>query len=197
MKWTSWLVLALGIFAMIGAGSQFATSAPLGFQGDEIRFVDINEAVKGYEKASKNNEEFKKAFSLQYADMQRREEELVKKQKELAPLDRNSTEYFQKARDLELEQMKLKRDGEYLIRERDRKRIQLLLSAYDEIRTAIKKYSEANRLKAVFLVEREMGLDGVEEDLNEKSSQAFRRQVLYYDPALDVTPQIIKILNSQ
>lgn len=198
MKWLG--ALAVLLFAGL---SLAALSRREGRQADGagldplgIRFVDINEVVTSYEKAKKDQESMQKAFLPQVAELQRREEELGKKKRELAPLDRGSEEYYQKGVELEIEQLKFKRDGDKLLAEREKKRVQLLLAAYEDIRAAVKKYAEANGLRAVFVVQKDLK-DAAEEDLKEKSLKATWRQVLYYEPSLDVTVQIVKILNAQ
>ncbi len=181
-------VLAFGALIPMPAFSQVSTEFP------PYRFVDINEVVASYEKAKKEQDLHQKSSAAQLAEFQRREDELAKKKRELAPLNRNSQEYAQKAMELEIEQLKLQREGDFFFKERDKKRLQLLIAAYDDIRAAVKKYAEANGLKAVFVVQKDLGHE--EEELQERSMKISLRQVLYYDSSLDVTGQIIKLLNN-
>lgn len=185
MKLTAAVFVFLGMILLIGATYE---------SGSEIRFVDVSEVMNNYEKAKKNQEDLQKGFAPQVAEMQRRSDDYYKKQKELSPLDQNSKEYYQKAVELEVEQVKLKRDGEFLRRDMDKKRAQNIVTSYDEIRDAIKKYAEANQLKAVLYIQKDSNHG--DEDLKDKFDLLRQRQVLFADPSLDVTQQIIKILNS-
>lgn len=187
------------LLSSVFCGLAFFSLAPLqgdGPIGGDTRFVDINEVIRNYEKAKREQESLQKSFAPQVAEFQKREEDLARKKKELAPLDRSSQEFFQKSTEIELEQMKIQREGEFLVRERDRKRAQMLVGAYEDIRGAVKKFAEANKLRAVLSVQKDLTAD-MDEDLKEKLTKINFRQVLYYDASLDVTPQIVKILNAQ
>lgn len=192
MKWLSLLaILFLGVFSLAG----FANRSAAPEDPSQYRFVDISEVATKYDKAKKDLESLQKAFMPQIGDLQRRVEELGKKKRELAPLDRNSQEYYQKSVELEIEELKLKRDQDYLLADRDKKKLQLLLSVYDDIQQTVKKFAEANQLKAVFVVQRDLKVDN-EDDLKEKYRMLSFRQVIYREPSLDVTDQIVKILNT-
>ncbi len=164
---------------------------------ESYRFVDIHSVLPKYEKYLKKKEKWQEDYRLMGAQLSKREEELYLKQRELAPLDKNSKEYYEQMLSIEMETLKLKREIELLNRKSEEERSALILSAYEDIRNTVSKYAQAKQLSAVFGVDSQFSSQGNLEEMMEQRRAILTRQVLFHDSSLDITLQIVKILNTE
>lgn len=177
-------LLAVAATSSLPAGGQ----APL-----QTGFVDLGECLRGYGKVKTDLDELRKGLEARLGALKTRAEDLKKKEKELAILDRESEEYFERRRDLDAELFKLEADNKRLTRYRAEKEETLKLGAYDDIRRVVAEVAAAKGLDFVLKIDK---VDPTESrSLEERGQMAVTRTVLYSRPELDITPEVTRLLN--
>ena len=179
------------LLALFAAQGGAPASAPA--RETRLRFVDLNETLAAYGKAKTQQEEYAKKFEAILSDLQRRAEDLNKEQRAIAVLDKNSEEYHRKNRELRAELVRLEEDKDFFGRESREQRAKILLGAYDDIRRVVSELARSKGYEAVFTVEKKESID--EPDLQDRLRESALRKVLYHAPELDITPEVIRLLN--
>ncbi|HKB16543.1 MAG TPA: OmpH family outer membrane protein, partial [Planctomycetota bacterium] len=137
--------LAAGLLAVAAT-----SSLPSGNQAPvHLGVVDLGECLRGYGKVKTDLEELRKNLEGRLAALKTRAEDLNKKAKELAILDRESEEYFERRRDLDAEQFKLEADQKRLTRFRAEREDAVKLGAYEDIRRVVAEVAGAKGLDVV------------------------------------------------
>ncbi|MCI0589648.1 MAG: OmpH family outer membrane protein [Planctomycetes bacterium] len=183
------LAAAVGLLAVAATSSLPAgAQAPL-----QVGFVDLNECLRGYGKVKTDLEEFRKNLDARVGALKTRADELNKKGKELAILDRESEEFFERRRDLDAEMFKLEADEKRLKRFRAEREETVKLGAYEDIRRVVAEVAGAKGLDFVLKMDKTDPAEA--RSLEERSQMAGLRTVLYSRPELDITPEVTRLLN--
>jgi len=158
-----------------------------------IGFVDLDEALRGHGRVKADLEELGKTLESKFGELRARAEEARKQGNDLAILSRESEEYYQKRRDLDAEAFKLEADKKHLERLQAEREEAIKLGAYEDIRRAAAEVALARGLDAVLRVDKTEPAQA--RSLEERSQRAGRRMVLSFRPELDITPEVIRLLN--
>ncbi|MGH7150164.1 MAG: OmpH family outer membrane protein [Planctomycetota bacterium] len=183
------LAAAAGLLA-VAATSSLPAGDPSPAQ---VGVVDLGECLRGYGKVKTDLEELRKNLEARLGALKARAEELKKKEKELAILDRESEEFFERRRDLDAELFKLEADDKRLKRFRAEREETVKLGAYEDIRRVVAEVAGAKGLDLVLKMDK---VDpGEARSLEERGQMASLRTVLYSRPDLDITPEVTRLLN--
>ncbi|HET6202367.1 MAG TPA: OmpH family outer membrane protein [Planctomycetota bacterium] len=178
--------------ALLALAAAQPESAPAGAPA-RLGFLDIDEALRGSGKVKADLEELQRNLQTKLGELKARAEELNKQKKALAILDPDSREYFEKRRDLDAEFLKLDAEDKYWTRYRAEREETVKLAAYDDIRRAVGEVASAKGLDAVFRIDKTDAADA--RTLEERGERARRRMVFSSRPELDITPEVIRLLN--
>ncbi len=183
------LAAAVGLLAVAATSSLPAgAQAPL-----QTGVVDLDECLRGYGKVKTDIEELRKNLEARLAALKARAEDLKKKEKELAILDRESEEFFERRRDLDAELFKLEADDKRGKRFRAEREEAVKLGAYEEIRRVVAEVAAAKGLDLVLKVDKVNPAETL--SLDERRQMTILRTVLYSRPDLDITPEVTRLLN--
>jgi hypothetical protein len=119
--------------------------------------------------------------------------ELEKKNQEMRSFQASgaSEEFKKRAREVALAAAELKYDEEQIKKDKADQRLRILLSSYQQIQTVVAKWSAENDVDAVFVIQEE---DSAEGDLLGRYERALVRQVLWYSKDLDISEDVVKLL---
>ncbi|MBI3819142.1 MAG: OmpH family outer membrane protein [Planctomycetes bacterium] len=160
------------------------------------RFVNLNKALEGWDYAKKLQVEFKSDFDQRTDALQGRQKMLQQKNDELTTLSAGGStdDTRRREREIALEASALKYDLEVFKKEKYERRLRILVSEYQQIQSIAGKWAEKNGIDAVFVVQDEDST--IDDDLNGKYERAVVRQVLWYSKDLDVTDDVLKLLQA-
>ena len=184
--------LSLGMWGVSSAQNQAARSgAPAGVEA-RVALVDVAYVFKKYEK-------FNRLYNEMKEEVKKREEEINKKQTELKALltkKQSFTADSTNARQIDQQIVQLKTELELLAdssrREFTQKEANLYHQTYQEVEKAIKSYAEYNGITLVLRASRDDdNTTNNPQDVIKEVSQ----QVVYSLPQMDVTDDILKMLN--
>ncbi|MBL8696534.1 MAG: OmpH family outer membrane protein [Planctomycetes bacterium] len=157
------------------------------------RFINLNAILGGWETAKKEatrwNEEFRgrtEALERKASELDKKREEAKQaaKQGQKDEVKRLNGEVARGVAMLQVEQEELKR-------EREEKRLRILIWEYQQIQQAVATWAAANGIDCVFTIDEEEQGD---EDIVGRYERALRRQVLWFHKDLDATAEILKSL---
>lgn len=188
--------LVLGLFGASALGSARYSPVQGAASRPSFRFVNLNKVLVGWDYAKKLNEDFKLEFDSKTEALQARQKALQKKRDEIATLQASggvTDETRRRERELSLDLAALDYDLKVLKNEKTEKRLRILLSEYQQIQAISGKWAEKNGIDAVFVIQEE---DAGDEDLQGRYERAIVRQVLWYSKDLDVTDDVLKLLQA-
>jgi Skp family chaperone for outer membrane proteins len=161
-------------------------------KGTRYRFVNLNKVLEGWSKAKKNQEDFAAEFDKR-AEALRQKLNDLQKSLELKTFQQagSSEEVRKREREIKLGNEELKIDTDQLQKDRNERRLRLLLSAYQQIQDVVAKWASKNDVDAVFVIQEE---DPADADLLGKYERALVRQVLWYSKDLDISEEVVKLL---
>jgi Skp family chaperone for outer membrane proteins len=162
-------------------------------KGTRYRFVNLNKVLEGWSKAKKTQEEFVQEFDRRTDALRVRAADLQKKQQELQnmQLAGATDEAKKRLRDFTLASNEFKFDQDQLKNDQKERRLRILLSSYQQIQDVVAKWASKNDVDAVFVIQEE---DAADADLMGKYERALVRQVLWYSKDLDISEEIVKLL---
>jgi len=185
----SFAAVAFALLGLLGAASSQDDSAPTA----PIAFVDLNQALNGCEKVRARKEDLKRSYAPQFEEFKRIKDDLERRQRELEALDPSTRAYHEARRDLAASALKFEEDQKYFLRETEREGDRILLDTYRDIRTAIAEIAKSRGLAAVLSVDEEGGAQG--EEPAQSLQRIRRRSVHFYDSSLDLTAEVVRLLN--
>lgn len=158
----------------------------------KIAVVDLFRVLKEASPFVKSEEELRVWINGEKQALQKLSDEVEQKQKELMLFNPNSAEYIARRNDAEIMQLQFKHVFETRERERMARIIQNQRRSFADARRAV---AEASSNRGVDLVLQLRDGDPTGDDPQEVTSEIYLRDVLYHDQALDITSDVLKILN--
>jgi len=157
------------------------------------RFVNLNRVLEGWSKAKKMQEEYAQEFERRNDALRARVSELEKKSQEMKSFQAGgkSEEFKKRAREIALAAAELKYDDEQVKKDKADQKLRILLSSYQQIQEVVSKWSSENDVDAVFVIQEE---DAADTDLVGRYERALVRQVLWYSKDLDISDDVVKLL---
>jgi len=160
-----------------------------------IAVVNVSEVFDAYKRTQDQNKKMKVLFESRKEALDKRGEEIKKREIQLKNDTRARSDigYMADAQKLSLDLARFKQDYEAFLKEYEEfnfKNTQLILA---EILEAVRRYSEKNGYDLVMQV----GRLKVEGGSTAQLTSSFRdKAALYYSKSADITPAIIKVLDS-
>lgn len=187
------LPLALALAAVPLAALATTPSGPRARgEARSVAVVDLFRVLKEAEPFVKAEAELRAWIEAEKKNLQGFQDDLERKQTELKLFQPDGPEYF--ARKDEVEQLQLRFRQAYDARERERERriIANQRRSFEDSRRAI---AEAAAASGVDIVLQLRAGDPSGKRPDEVTSEIYLRDVLYHDPALDITVDVLRILN--
>jgi Skp family chaperone for outer membrane proteins len=181
-------------FGALATGAAAASTTGGQASGSRIRFVRPNAILKDWERAKQAHGEFEAEFRRRAEAIQERLTTLDKKRQELKSFPSASPQARTAARALAQDLASIQYDQEELKRDRDDRRLRMLLSEYQQIQDASARWAKGKEVDAIFSIHEEEATDA--EDLTGRFERAVVRQVLWSAKELDVTQEVVHLLNS-
>ena len=142
------------------------------------------------------NEDLTKRLSAEFqaaADEIQREEESIRLQREeLVMLERGGKKYEETYRKVMLREKGVEYDKEMIRRRIDAQKAAGWKELYQDIQSACEKVAKDQGLDAVLVMNRRSPNGRTDEEM---MAQITLRQVIYFDPQLDVTDKVLASLN--
>jgi Skp family chaperone for outer membrane proteins len=183
------LVLAVLLTAGVFAGSAASQAV---FAPAKIAFVDVGRVFKDYAKARDIQEQVQKDLLEINKGLAGRVEELKKRRGELELLLPGTPEFRQKQRELDREAFGVEWDEKDQKTALERALVKRMSHVYTEVKTEAENFARRNGLAAVYMVNtHEMGARSQEE----LQVLIASRPVLYWDKALDITDEVLRVMN--
>lgn len=157
------------------------------------RFVNLNAILGGWETAKKEATKWNEEFRGRTDALERKASELDKKREEAKQAAKQGQKDEAKRLNGEVTRgvALLQVEQEELKREREEKRLRILIWEYQQIQQAVATWAAANGIDCVFTIDEEEQGD---EDIVGRYERALRRQVLWFHKDLDATAEILKSL---
>lgn len=190
---------SLAAFLILSVGAAFSNGSPAAAQVSSskpaYRFVNINKIVSGWDYARKLQDDLKAEFDRKLEAIQARTKSIQKMRDELAAASVGGAtdESRRREKELALEIASLQYDSDQFKKERNEKQLRVLLAEYQQIQEIAGRWAEKNGVNAVFVVQDE---DSKNDDLQGRYDRAVVRQVLWYSKDLDVTDDVLKLLQA-
>ncbi len=183
------------LFTMIGvvlARALGSTAAPPAAAPTSVAVVDLFRVLRDAKPFLRDSEAIRAWIdSERRTNLQVKQDAIAAKESDLELLDENSPEARKKKHEIEFDRLALQHELEYLDSERVRRITDAQRHAYAEVRRASAAAAEARGLDLV-LQRRSAELAG--QNQSELNSEIFLRDILYHAPRLDITDDVIKIL---
>ena len=157
-------------------------------------FVDLAEIVRKYDKSAQIDRELAAERQRLLAEFQKQADELKRMQADIDILVAGTPEYREKEREIAQAQFMLEYSKKSKENEIRQKAMRKMLLVYTEIKNEAATYARANGLEAVFTVNKGEIEARAPEEL---PALIALRPVLYWDKSLDITEEILEILNDQ
>jgi Skp family chaperone for outer membrane proteins len=192
MFWKTKLIVAIGAAVF---GGLFLVQAPRSESGPELKigFVDIfkvRSLSKKHVALVKELNEEKKRLADRLIQGKK---DIEKRVREELPLYEKRTPEAEKLEtELELKAYSLKLEEKRLMGQMNRKHLDLLESYVRDLSEAVRSYGKKNGFAAIFLRKIVPEVSEVRDVINVNNLW-----VLYHDEALDVTDEIVKVLNQE
>jgi len=191
--------IIVGLAAALVAGSwvvgpgAVGQTPPVASAANKIGVVDLAKVFKNYRKSSElekriNGERDKLKESI---DGQRKKIQTLNREMDL--LDVESEAYRTKEEEKQIELARFELMKERLQRTIKRRWEQYNLNLLEDIETVVKEYGKKNRFTLIFKVEGEP----IEEHKLDKLVQIGLKSVLYFSDPVDITDDVVPILNQR
>jgi Skp family chaperone for outer membrane proteins len=180
--------LVLAIPGLVAALEDDPATTP----GTSVAVVDVVRVLREAAPLRQADLELKEWVERERAPLEQAKQEIDRLEAELEVFDRASPEYLERA--FELDRKKLAFDHEYRVR--DRGRVQRIVdtrrASFERVRQAA---AEAARQRGIGIVLQVRSEPPAAESEAELFSEILLRSVLVHDPALDITSDVISILD--
>jgi Skp family chaperone for outer membrane proteins len=179
--------LAAGAFPLAGKSAAQAKG------GATLRFVNLNEVLRGWERAKKAHADLDAKLKARADELRQRASDLDKKNKEAQQFAVPNETSRRLEREVQLGVQALELDRNDLKRDGREEQLRLLLSEYQDIQDATARWAKQNQVDVVFAIIDE---DPTDQDLAARYQRAVDRPVLFHAPELNVTTEILKLLQA-
>ncbi|MHC4473004.1 MAG: OmpH/Skp family outer membrane protein [Planctomycetota bacterium] len=188
---TALIGAALAGAVLFGGGDASSQDAP---EASRIAFLDLAEVVRKYDKSSRIDEELEKERLRYDQEYRKALNELNKKKADLEVMERGTEEYREKREEIAREGFLL----DYRKKESERKlrdsRTRMMLMIYTEIKNEAATLALNKGYQAVMLANDAAIVARAPEEVPALISL---RTVIYWDKSLDITDEILEILNGK
>ncbi|MEQ8766630.1 MAG: OmpH family outer membrane protein [Planctomycetota bacterium] len=162
----------------------------------DIRFVDLNQVLDQFTKKGALIQQIEQRVEDLRSVFETQQEKVNLIESDIQASPRGSREWIELNNQLELEKIKLRQIRDNTEREITRMEAAALVSSYKEIRKAVETYRAKNDFGAVLIVDNtEIPPELAATDRETVGQYVNLRPVVAWDPALDITQTIIKMLN--
>ncbi len=182
------VLIAAGMASLLGA----LQGAPA--PSETTRYVDMQRCFDAYKPVLEEMSRLKEGLKKTTATFKSRGEDIQQRQNELSVLDANSTEYREKAFQLESDRMLLERDKKFVLDKLDNQRMALFIRAYRAVQAAAAQVGAREGFGAILMVPGD--LDKLPPTQKAAVEDLQSRSVLWTNPNYDITPQVIEALNA-
>jgi Skp family chaperone for outer membrane proteins len=183
------LTVALLLFAAFLAGNAASQAT---YEPVRVAFVDVAVLFQNYGKAATIQQEVRARIGQIDDGLRKRFEELKKDRADLDLLVPDTQEFNEAKMRVDEAEWRLGYDEKRLKRGVHDEFIQRMSLVYKEIRSECDNYARRNGLNAVLMVNETDIAARTQEEL---MAVIASRPVLYHDKALDITKQILEVLN--
>jgi Skp family chaperone for outer membrane proteins len=161
-------------------------------RGTKVAVVDLHEVLTTAKPFQESDKTIRDWIARQKADLKKQQEALDAKTSELELYSKGSKQRAE----LELTLKKATLDLDYQVAaadtERDERIVEHQRTAFDKANAAIQKVAAEKQIDVVLQLRRGPLLAQTQTEL---SSEIFLRDVMFAGPALDITPDVLSILN--
>ena len=170
------------------------TPGDLHAQSKHYGFIDMQHVLDNYQKNAELTAKFTSDLKTAFDQMKTVEEAIQLEREELGTLRPGSTKHGELQRSIAIKEMGFDYDQKLLARRVDAKRADMWRELYSGIQTACEQVAKQRGLDAVLTMSRSLP-DGATEQ--EAQAQITVRPVIYFDKSLDVTADVLAVLNGQ
>jgi len=181
--------LAAGTLPVVGSARSASSAAGQA----SIRFLNLNELLRSWDRAKKNHSELDAKLKARTDALKQKAGDLEKKSKEAQQFPVPTEASRKLERDVQLGVHELEFDRNELKREGREEQLRLLLSEYQEIQETASRWAKQNQVDVVVAIIDE---DPSDQDLAARYQRAVDRPVLWHAPELNVTAEILKLLQA-
>ena len=175
-----------------------SVSAPVSAQGPSIGFVDVQKVVFDYKKTTEITKTLENRIRQEQSVLRQKKEALRQKIEQLP--DPDATEEKNAAllrrarikRDIALERVDIELSEKSALIQLEQDLVAHMKKVYKEVRREAEAVARDRNLKAVFMVA-DAKISGRTRD--QVSSEILVRSVLWFDPSLDLTAELLRRLN--
>jgi outer membrane protein len=178
-----WMMAGLAVLVTAAAARGQATL--------KIGVVDLDRVLEEYKKKQDAEAKLKNDYDTELKKLEESLARIREKNQELSVLEKGSTEYDLRQLEAEVERYRIKLEQESLGRRHEKNRTAKMRELYLDIVKKVEEYGKANGFSAI-LAKRG---DFKPEDRRELLTLIISQSVLYHDPGLDVTQEVLKLLN--
>ena len=173
-------------------------AAPVAAQGSSIGFVDVQKVIFDYKKTTEITKTLENRIRQEQSVLRQKKEALRQKIEQLS--DPDATEEKNAAllrrarikRDIALERVDIELSEKSALIRLEQDLVAHMKKVYKEVRREAEAVARDRNLKAVFMVA-DAKISGRTRD--QVSSEILVRSVLWFDPSLDLTAELLRRLN--
>ena len=185
--------VSLGAFLLVGAGllqPRFSQAPDPG-----IRFVDVYEVIQSSKVFRDGLTRIKAYGEKKKKELKSLQEEIKKKRAIRQTLKPGTAEFDQATMEVALLEDRSKIIQEMAKGWMDREQVNIQNYVYKLLRKAVEHYAAANHLKAVFMINEFRRKKQEQDPPRVVLRDNFLRSVIWYDPSLNISEEIVKMLN--
>jgi len=192
MKSRQWAVAAVMMLSLVAFASVAkAQQAPARPAGTNVAMVDINYIFKTTPRLKQRMEEFTADLARAEDAARKESEDIIKADEELRGLKRGTPDYKDREEQLTKRKSNFQAQLQLQKRELQERKIKIHYEAYQEIYGATEYFCNKAGIDLVI----QFNGDQPNADSPESLAAYMGKLVVWYKPAMDVTPEILKILN--
>lgn len=173
-------------------------AAPVSAQGPSIGFVDVQKVIFDYKKTKEITKTLENRIRQEQGIVRQRKDALREKMRRLDDPDTSDEKNVallkraRQQRDIELERVDIELSEKSALIQLEQDLVEHMKKVYKEVRREAEAIARDRRLKAVFMVA-DGKIGGQTRD--QVSSEILVRSVLWFDPSLDLTAELLQRLN--
>lgn len=191
------LILVVGIVLTVGK-IMMLCSAPEQQPGSlKIGIVNINEVFTKFKKRDALIDQLKKSQDEENANVKKIEDKIKNLQKQLEEFKTPEGDLWNAiAGEIDVLRLQREQSIKLITKRLTKKQNDYMAQLYNDIRNVVNKYAKEKGFTIVLKTEPQY--IQLEEDQQENATMGmYTRSVLYHDKTMDITPDIIKILNGE
>jgi Skp family chaperone for outer membrane proteins len=157
-----------------------------------IGVVDVERCLKEYKKADDQRTQLKAEIDTRMRAVEEEKRKIAALRDNIELYVQGTKEWFEHAKKIELGAAQIKLDQQAIQIEFQQKLAELISKLYEDVRREIKSVAEARGMKLVL-----MNIASMPRGSNdtEVTNNIMVRPILYFDPNMDITADVVKNLN--